>query len=128
MFAGPATRAPSGSSKLAGSASMVGWPRPNAETTRTVDDAIEQRDKAVIDRLGMDGKIGWFDLTCTRFDYERSWDRFPEEREEVEESYSADQLEQLHRAETKYFFRCGTRPCRTGACSANGDRPHERRP
>jgi hypothetical protein len=93
---------------------VVGWPRRHAETTQAVDEAIGRRDKPAIDRLAVEGKFGWCDLSCTRFDYEKSWERFPEERDEVEESYSPDELEQLRRAETKYFLRCGTRPAQNG--------------
>jgi hypothetical protein len=80
-----------------------------------VDEAMERKDKAVVDRLAREGKLGWFDLSCARFDYEASWERFPEERDDVEESYSPDELEQLRRAETRYSLRCGTRPAQNGA-------------
>ena len=93
---------------------VVGWPRQHAETTMAVDEAMERRDKAVIDRLAVEGKLAWFDLTCTRFDYEKAWEGLAEERDEVEESYSPHELEELRRAQTKYFLRCGTRPAQNG--------------
>jgi hypothetical protein len=93
---------------------VVGWRRRDVETTKAVEDAMGRRDKPVIDRLAVEGKLGWFDLSCQRFDYEKSWERCPDERDEVEESYSPDELEQLRRAEIKYSLRCGTRPAQNG--------------
>jgi hypothetical protein len=93
---------------------LLAWPRKDAETTKVVDEAMARGDKPTVDRLGMTGKLGWFEFSCTTFDYERSWDEFPDEREEVEASYSSNELEQMRRAEVKYFFRCGTHPPHNG--------------
>lgn len=94
---------------------VIGWPRQDAETTVLVDDAMGRGEKSVVDRLGMAGKLGWFELSCECFDYERSWDGLADERDEVEASYSPEELERMRRAETRYFFRCGLRPKQGGS-------------
>src|SRR4051812_14497356 len=50
---------------------LLAWPRKDAETTKVVDEAMARGDKPTVDRLGMTGKLGWFEFSCTTFDYER---------------------------------------------------------
>lgn len=89
---------------------VVGWPVADLDTTSAVDAAIEGMNKAAIDQLGQSGKLGWCELGVGPFDYEAQWKRFPDEREEYEESIEADELAAIKACRTRYALRSGLRP------------------
>src|SRR4051812_42417765 len=71
---------------LGGRFVVIGWPAADVATTGEVDTAIAGKDKPAIDQLGQSGKLGWCELGVGSFDYEEQWKKFPDEREEYEES------------------------------------------
>jgi hypothetical protein len=99
---------PAGS--LRGRFIVIGWPAADAKTTSAVDTAISERNKKAIDELGQSGKLGWCELGVGPFDYEEQWTRFPDEREEYEESVDPDDLAAIQACCTQYSLRSGLRP------------------
>ena len=104
----PLPNVPAGS--LAGDFIVVGWPAADAATTTAVDGAITTMDKGVIDQLGKAGKLEWCEFRVARFDYEEQWKKYPDEREEYEESVDPEELAAIKRCRTRYALRSGTRP------------------
>lgn len=95
---------------LAGRFIVVGWPMFDAQTTSIVDAAIATMDKSAIDQLGQAGKLGWCELVVGQFDYEEQWKKYPDEREEYEESIAPDKLVAIKVCRTRYTLRSGLRP------------------
>ena len=94
---------------------LIGWPAAHTGTTARVDQALRQRDKAAIDRLGRAAKLAWFEFRCHQFDYGKYWGEYPPgEREAFEASVPAGDLGRMKRAKTRYVFRCGTGPRQNG--------------
>src|SRR4051812_4759206 len=48
---------------------LIGWAAEDAGTTELVERALRDGDKPAIDRLGMEGKLGWCSFYCGEFDY-----------------------------------------------------------
>lgn len=84
------------------------WPKRDTKTTTTLDEALKKGDKSLI--LSVEDKIGWFDFRCEKYDYDRYWRKHADEKEEFEESVSAEILKAMRSAKVRYFFRCGLRP------------------
>lgn len=93
---------------------VIGWDASDEQTTAAVDRSLAARDKQPIDDLGLSGELGWFELSGGKFDYDRSWKRFADERSDFEESIAADVLAKMRAARAMYFFRCGLRPAHCG--------------
>ena len=84
------------------------WAAKDDATTDTLDKALVTGDQKAI--LSVQEKIGWFDFRCERYDYEKFWKKYPDERAEFEKSSSAETLIHMRSAKVRYFFRCGLRP------------------
>jgi hypothetical protein len=86
------------------------WPAADRSTTRVLDNALAEGDQALI--LVVQDKFGWFDFRCEKYDYGKSWKRYPGERRAFEASVSRATLDAMRLAKVRYFFRCGLRPDR----------------
>ncbi|HUG67041.1 MAG TPA: hypothetical protein VMM76_04790 [Pirellulaceae bacterium] len=84
------------------------WPKRDTKTTAILDEALQKGDTSLI--LSVQDKIGWFDFRCEKYDYDRYWKKYADEKEEFEESVSAEVLKAMRSAKVRYFFRCGLRP------------------
>jgi hypothetical protein len=91
---------------------LIGWAAADAESTELVERALRDGDKSAVDRLGVEGKLGWCSIYCGEFDYADYEASLMEGLEEVEDEEPApvDDLERMSSVRTEYSFRCGTTP------------------
>lgn len=91
---------------------LIGWSAADAGTSELVESALRDGDKPAIDRLGMEGKLGWCSIYCGEFDYADYEASLTEGMDELEdeEPIPTDDLERMMLVRTEYSFRCGTRP------------------